>query len=150
MTDHESYMRMALEQAHLARTMGEVPVGAVVVKEGRVIAACPNRRETDGDPTAHAEILALREAARVLSGRRLLGCTLYVTLEPCPMCAGALVLSQADACVFGASDPKQGCGGSIYDLLSDPAFSHRVRVIGGILEEESAALLSAFFTSRRA
>ena len=102
--DHESYMRLALEQARLAGEMGEVPVGAVVAdKDGRVIAACPNRRETEGDPLAHAELLALKEAAKALGSRRLKGCTLYVTLEPCPMCAGAMVMAQVGTCVFGAT-----------------------------------------------
>ena len=148
--DHESYMRLALAQARLAGEMGEVPVGAVVSdREGRVIAACKNLRETDRDPLAHAELLAIKQAAQALSGRRLSGCTLYVTLEPCPMCAGAMVMAGLDACVYGAYDKKQGCGGSVYDLLNDPAFSHRVKTLGGILEEECKALLRQFFAARR-
>lgn len=148
--DHESYMRLALEQARLAGEIGEVPVGAVVAdKDGRVIAACKNLRETNRDPLAHAELLAIKQAARVISSRRLSGCTLYVTLEPCPMCAGAMVMAGLHACVFGAYDKNQGCGGSVYDILNDPAFSHRVKTLGGILEEECKALLQQFFAAKR-
>ena len=149
MADHETYMRLALDEARLAKELGEVPVGAVVVRDGKVIAACHNLRETTLDPTAHAEMLALREAARVLSSRRLSGCTLYVTLEPCPMCAGAIVMAQAEACFFAAYDPLQGCCGSVYDIPRDPAFTHRTRIVGGILEEEAKALLQEFFAGRR-
>lgn len=149
MADHEHFMRLALEQAQLAKNLGEVPVGAVVVKDGRVIAACHNLRETLQDPTAHAEVLALREAAKTLSTRRLIGCSLYVTLEPCPMCAGAIVMAGLDACFFAAYDIKQGCCGSIYDIPQDPAFFHRTQTIGGILEEEAKALMQDFFQSRR-
>ncbi len=149
MTDHEAFMRLALDEARLAKETGEVPVGAVVVHEGRVIAACHNLRESSLDPTAHAEILALRKAASVLSARRLSGCTLYVTLEPCPMCAGAIVMAQADACFFAAYDPIQGCCGSLYDIPQDPAFSHHTRIVGGILEKEAKALLQDFFAARR-
>lgn len=149
MSGHETYMRLALEQARLAKAAGEVPVGAVMVHDGKVIAACHNLRENTCDPTAHAEMLALREAARVLSSRRLSGCTLYVTLEPCPMCAGAIVMAQVDECFFAAFDRLQGCCGSVYDIPQDPAFFHRTRIVGGILEEEAKALLQEFFTSRR-
>lgn len=149
MSGHEAYMRMALEQARLAQEAGEVPVGAVMVHGGKVIAACHNLRETALDPTAHAEILALREAARVLCARRLNGCTLYVTLEPCPMCAGAIVMAQVDACFFAAFDRLQGCCGSVYDIPQDPVFSHRTRIVGGILEEEAKVLLQDFFSTRR-
>ncbi len=149
MSGHEAYMRLALDEARLAQAAGEVPVGAVMVHGGKVIAACHNLRETTCDPTAHAEMLALREAARVLSTRRLNGCTLYVTLEPCPMCAGAIVMAQVDACFFAAYDARQGCCGSVYDIPQDPAFSHRTRIVGGILEEEAKALLQEFFNARR-
>ncbi len=149
MSGHEAYMRLALDEARLAQAAGEVPVGAVMVHGGKVIAACHNLRETTCDPTAHAEMLALREAARVLSTRRLSGCTLYVTLEPCPMCAGAIVMAQVDACFFAAYDARQGCCGSVYDIPQDPAFSHRTRIVGGILEEEAKALLQEFFNARR-
>lgn len=149
MPNHEAYMRLALEEARLAKAAGEVPVGAVMVHGGKIIAACHNLRETTCDPTAHAELLALREAARVLSTRRLSGCTLYVTLEPCPMCAGAIVMAQVDNCFFAAFDARQGCCGSVYDIPQDPAFSHRTRIVGGILEEEAKALLQEFFNTRR-
>ncbi len=149
MFQHETYMRLALDEAREASIVGEVPVGAVIVHEGRVIAACHNRRESSPDPTAHAEVLAIREAAGVLSSRRLSGCTLYVTLEPCPMCAGAIVMAQVDACIFAAYDPRQGCCGSVYDIPQDPAFHHRVRIVGGILEEEATALLADFFAEKR-
>ncbi len=149
MPDHKAYMRLALEEARLAKAAGEVPVGAVMVHGGKIIAACHNLRETTCDPTAHAELLALREAARVLSTRRLSGCTLYVTLEPCPMCAGAIVMAQVDNCFFAAFDARQGCCGSVYDIPQDPAFSHRTRIVGGILEEEAKALLQEFFNTRR-
>lgn len=149
MPNHEAYMRLALEEARLAKAAGEVPVGAVMVHGGKIIAAYHNLRETTCDPTAHAELLAMREAARVLSTRRLSGCTLYVTLEPCPMCAGAIVMAQVDNCFFAAFDARQGCCGSVYDIPQDPAFSHRTRIVGGILEEEAKALLQEFFNTRR-
>lgn len=147
--NHEQFMLKALEQARLAEESGEVPVGAVVVYNSQIVAACHNLRETLGDPTAHAEILALREAARLLGTRRLSGCSMYVTLEPCPMCAGAIVMAKLDTCCFAAWDEKQGCCGSVYDIPQDPAFSHRTKVIGGILEEESKNLLKRFFTQKR-
>lgn len=149
MSDHDAYMRLALDEARLAKAAGEVPVGAIIVHGGKVVAACHNVREASLDPTAHAEILALREAARILSTRRLSGCTLYVTLEPCPMCAGAIVMAQVDACFFAAYDRQQGCCGSVYDIPQDPAFFHRTRVVGGILEEEAKVLLQEFFAARR-
>ncbi len=146
---HEQYMRLALEQALLAQALGEVPVGAVVVREGQILAACHNLRETSQDPTAHAEMLALKEAAKALGSRRLNGCSMYVTLEPCPMCAGAIVMANLTECCFAAPDEKQGCCGSVYDLPQDPAFFHRTRIIGGILEDEAKTLLKDFFASRR-
>ena len=140
-------MRLALEEA--ARSGADVPVGAVVVKEGRVIARAHNEREAGGGPFAHAEMLAMQRACQALGDRRLHGCTLYVTLEPCPMCAGAMVMAELSACVFGAYDPRQGCCGSLYDLPHDPAFCHRVPCTGGVLEAECAALLRAFFRGHR-
>ncbi len=142
-------MHKALEQARLAEESGEVPVGAVIVHNDKVIAACHNLRETLGDPTAHAEILALREAANLLGTRRLSGCSMYVTLEPCPMCAGAIVMANLDTCIFAAWDEKQGCCGSLYDIPHDPAFTHRTEVIGGILEVEATTLIKDFFAQKR-
>ena len=140
-------MRRAISEAEKSGT--DVPVGAVVVKDGRIIAAACNMREKKGDPFAHAEMLAMHRACRQLGDRRLRGCTLYVTLEPCPMCAGAMVMAELDACVFGAYDPRQGCCGSVYDLPHDPAFFHRVQCVGGVLEQECAALLKTFFRDKR-
>ncbi len=140
-------MREALKEAILAAP--DVPVGAVVVKDGRIIARARNQREAANDPLAHAEVLALRQAAQALSSRRLTGCTLYVTLEPCPMCAGALILSGIDLCVFGAYDTAYGCCGSVYALPMDPAFNHRVPCVGGILADACADLLTGFFQARR-
>lgn len=142
-------MQQALEEARQAFSMGEIPVGAVVEKDGRIVARAHNLRETTGDPTAHAEVLAIREAARVLGSRRLSGCTLYVTLEPCPMCAGAMVMACLDSCYFAARDERQGCAESIYALTQDPAFYHRLPCIGGLMEAEAAALLRRFFSARR-
>ena len=142
----EEFMREALREA--AADPGEVPVGAVVVRGGEIIARAHNEREA-GKPFAHAEMLAMERACQALGGRRLHGCTLYVTLEPCPLCAGGLILAEMDACVFGAYDPRQGCCGSVYALPEDPAFFHRVRCVGGVLEEECAALLRGFFRQRR-
>ena len=144
-----NYMRKALEEAHLAASEGEIPVGAVLVRDGQVIAAAHNRRENDHDPTAHAELLCLRQAARVLGDWRMRGCTLYVTLEPCPMCAGAMVMSQLDSCVWGAADEKQGCCGSIYDLPGDPALQGVTKWQSGMLAEECGQLLRDFFAGRR-
>ena len=142
----EEYMRLVLEEA--AADPDEVPVGAVVVYQGRVIARAHNERKENA-PFAHAEMLAMERACRALGTRRLHGCTLYVTLEPCPMCAGALIMAEMDGCVFGASDPRQGCCGSVYTLPQDPAFYHRVRCAGGVMEQQCAALLQAFFSARR-
>lgn len=142
----EARMRLALRQA--VGDENEVPVGAVIEKDGQIIAAAHNRRE-QGSFLAHAEVLAMEEACRVLGTRRLTGCTLYVTLEPCPMCAGAMVMAGLSKCVFGAFDEKQGCCGSVYLLTEDPAFYHRVETVGGVLEEECKALLTCFFEKRR-
>lgn len=142
-------MREALRQARLAAARGDVPVGAVVVKEEKIIARGRNRREERGDPTAHAEIEALRKAAKKLGGWYLHGCTLYATLEPCPMCAGAAMQARIEGIVFGARDPKAGCCGSIANLPEDARFPHRLRVSGGLLEEECAAVLREFFREKR-
>ena len=145
----ERMMALALEQARLALAAGEIPVGAVIARGDAVIAAAHNRRELDRDPTAHAEVVAIRQAARALGGRRLTGCTLYVTLEPCPMCAGAIVMAGLDRVVYGASDPQQGCTGSVYRITEDPAFSHFCPADGGVLAEECRALLESFFCGAR-
>ena len=133
----------------MRRELGDVPIGAVVVHGGEVIATGRNERELRKDPTAHAEILALREAARALGSWRVLDATLYVTLEPCAMCAGAIVLARVPRVVYGASDPKAGAAGSVLDVLGEPRLNHRPEVRGGVLGEECGALLSAFFASRR-
>lgn len=142
----EAFMRQALLEAE--KDPDEVPVGAVVVYRDQVIARAHNERES-GHPFAHAEMLAMERASRALGDRRLKGCTLYVTLEPCPMCAGALVMAEMDACVFGAYDPRQGCCGSVYTLPQDPAFFHRVRCAGGVMEQECADTLRRFFEKKR-
>ena len=143
-------MRRALELAAAVAERGDVPVGALVLDEnGSILGAAGNAREADGDPTAHAEILAIRQASRVLGSWRLLGCTLVVTLEPCAMCAGALVLARLDRLVFGAVDPKAGAVGSLYDIPADPRLNHRPQVIGGVLADDSSAMLRAFFAARR-
>lgn len=149
MTLHEAMMLEALKEAQKAYELGEIPVGAVIAHEGDIIARAYNLRETTGDPTAHAEVLAIREAAQKLGRRRLSGCTLYVTLEPCPMCAGAMVMACLDRCYFGAKDERQGCCESLYALPSDPAFYHRVSCVGGLMEAECAELLKGFFSKKR-
>ena len=143
------YMHIALEEALLAAAEGEIPVGAVIVKDGEIIARAHNRRESDHDPTAHAEMLAMRQAALALGDWRLRGCTLYVTLEPCPMCAGAMVMSQLEACTYGAADDKQGCCGSVYDLPGDPALAGQTKWRAGVMAEECSALMHSFFAGRR-
>ena len=142
-------MGLALEEATAATAHGDVPVVAVVLRDGEVIAQRHNERERTGDPTAHAEILALRDAAVVVGSWRLSGTTLIVTLEPCPMCAGALVAARVDQVVFGAADPKAGACGSLYNLCVDPRLNHEVEVVPGVRAEESAALLTEFFGNRR-
>lgn len=146
---HEVWMREALKLAREAQMAGEVPVGAVVVCKEKIIACARNERETSGDPTAHAEVLALRRAAEALGTRRLEGCTLYVTLEPCPMCAGAIVMAGIDAVFFGAYDPRCGCAGSLYDLPEDASFGRVIPCSGGLLEAECRSALNAFFDLRR-
>jgi tRNA(adenine34) deaminase len=142
-------MRLALREAERAMEHDDVPIGAVVVHEGEVIGVGANERELRSDPTAHAEVLALREASAKLGTWRLLDCVLYVTLEPCAMCAGAIVLARVPRVVFGAWDPKAGMAGSVLDVLGEPRLNHNPEVAGGLLEAESAALLQQFFGSRR-
>ncbi len=144
-----SFMLEALALARSAAAIGEVPVGAVVVEQGCIVAGAHNRREVDQDPTAHAELLALRRAAAALGSWRLDGCELFVTLEPCAMCAGAIVLARIERCVFGASDPKGGFLGTVGDLSAHPALNHRFQVVGGVEAQASAALLKSFFKSLR-
>jgi len=145
----ERWMREALAQARAAGALGEVPVGAVVVRGEAAIAVGHNLTHTTGDPSGHAEMLAIRRAAEVVGHWRLLDCTLYVTLEPCAMCAGAIVLSRLPRLVFAAYDPKAGMCGSLENLVQDPRLNHRVELATGILEEESGALLRDFFRARR-
>jgi tRNA(adenine34) deaminase len=145
----EYFMRFALREAERALDHDDVPVGCVVAHEGEVLAAAPNERELRGDPTAHAEVLALREASKQLGSWRLSGTVLYVTLEPCAMCAGATVLGRVARVVYGAIDPKAGAAGSVLDVLAEPRLNHRPEVSGGLLADESSALLRAFFESRR-
>ena len=145
----ERFMRMALAEARQAAEEGEVPVGAVMVCRGRVVARAHNRRETEHDPSAHAEFAAIVQASQVLERWRLSGCTVYVTLEPCLMCAGLMVNSRIDRCVYGASDPKGGALGTLYDVSHDPRLNHEFEVVPGILAEECAELLRSFFRERR-
>jgi len=145
----EAFMRMALHAAAEAQRVGEVPVGAVLVKEGDVIAIGHNRPIIGHDPTAHAEIAALRAAAQTLGNYRLPGCTLYVTLEPCAMCAGAMMHARLARVVYGASDPKTGACGSVLNLFAEPRLNHHTEVQGGVLAEECGTMLSAFFAERR-
>ena len=148
LTDDDA-MRLALEQAMAALAHRDVPIGAVVVRDGEVVAARHNERELTGDPTAHAEVLAIRDAAHVVGHWRLLDCTLYVTLEPCVMCAGALVNARIGRVVYGATDPKAGAVTSLYEVLADPRLNHRPPVEGGVCAEQCGALLREFFASRR-
>ncbi|NLA12251.1 MAG: tRNA adenosine(34) deaminase TadA [Firmicutes bacterium] len=147
--DDTVYMEAALKQAREACSCGEVPVGAVLVRGGEIVAFGRNRCEELKDPTAHAEILALREGGRILGGWRLEGCTLYVTLEPCAMCAGALVQARLARLVYGAADPKGGACGTLYNIVQDQRLNHRLAVTAGVLEAECAALLREFFKKRR-
>ncbi len=148
MTDDE-LMRLALDEARQAPEHGDVPVGAVVVHDDVVIARAHNRREVDRDPTAHAELLAVRSAAEQLGTWRLDGCTVVVTLEPCAMCAGALVNARVDRVVFGAHDPKAGATGSLYNLADDPRLNHGFALVHGVGADEAAALLTEFFAAKR-
>lgn len=148
--DDERFMRAALAEAAEAAILGDVPIGAVIVHDGRIIARGQNRREADRDPTAHAELLALRQAARHLGGWRLSGCSVYVTLEPCPMCAGALLQARVDRLVYGAADPKAGAAGGVVDLFHGVRFNHTVPVTAGVCEAECRELLQKFFSALRA
>ena len=142
-------MRLALAEAEAAAAHGDVPIGAVVVRDGEPLAAAGNERELRGDPTAHAEVLALRAAAERLGGWRVPDSILYVTLEPCAMCAGAIVLARVPRVVYAAADPKAGAAGSVLDVLGEPRLNHRPRVAGGLLAAESRQLLTRFFGDRR-
>jgi tRNA(adenine34) deaminase len=145
----ERMMRLALEAAEDCLGSGDVPVGAVISRDGEMLVAAGNARERMQDPTAHAEVLALREASDIADSWRLDGCTLYATLEPCAMCAGAIVLARLDRVVFGATDPKAGFAGSLGNILRDERLNHRVALTGGLLEEECGELIRAFFRDRR-
>lgn len=150
MPDDEYYMRLALREAARAVAHDDVPVGAVIVRDGEVIAAAHNERELRQSPTAHAEILAIEQAARKVGHWRLLGTTMYVTVEPCPMCAGAIVQARIPRLVYGAPDEKAGAAGTLFDLVRDPRLNHFVEVRSRLLEGESVALLQDFFRQRRA
>jgi tRNA(adenine34) deaminase len=145
----EHLMRLALREAERAGEHGDVPIGAVVAHDGEVVGAAGNERELRADPTAHAEVLALREAAASLGGWRIPDSVLYVTLEPCAMCAGAIVLARVPRVVFGATDSKAGAAGSVFDILDEPRLNHRPQVDSGLLAAESATLLESFFAARR-
>jgi tRNA(adenine34) deaminase len=149
MQPDETYMALALDEARRAGGLGEVPIGAVVVCEGALVASGHNRREVDHDPAGHAEFLAIRSAAMSLERWRLSDCTVYVTLEPCPMCAGLMHQARIARCVYAASDPKAGALGTLYDLSSDERLNHRFDVTSGILSDESATLLQDFFRQLR-
>lgn len=143
------FMKLAIAAAKKAEEINEVPIGAVIVKDGKVVATAYNLREVDQRAIAHAELLAIDQACKNLNTWRLTNCTLYVTLEPCSMCAGAVIQSRIDRVVFGAKDPKGGCVGSIYNLLTEPRFNHQCDIEGGVLEEECGQLLSSFFRKLR-
>jgi tRNA(adenine34) deaminase len=145
----EQYMQIAIRQALIAEENGDVPIGCVIVHSGKIIAKAYNQREQLKDPTAHAEIIALTQASEYLQSWRLHGCTIYVTLEPCPMCAGALVLARMDRLVYGCSDPKTGSCGSIYNIVQDTRLNHRLDVTAGVMENDCAAMMSDFFRRRR-
>ncbi|UCD00364.1 MAG: tRNA adenosine(34) deaminase TadA [Phycisphaerales bacterium] len=143
------FMKLAVEQARVAEENGDVPIGAIVVFEKQIVGKAYNQREQLKDPTAHAEIIALTQAAAFLESWRLHGCTIYVTLEPCPMCAGALVLARIDRLVYGCDDPKTGAAGSLYNIVRDDRLNHRLEVTSGVLAEECAGVLQDFFLRRR-
>ncbi|MGO4111516.1 tRNA adenosine(34) deaminase TadA [Paenibacillus sp. YAF4_2] len=147
--EDQAWMQLAIEEANKAEQIGEVPIGAILVKDGEVVGKGYNLREINHDPTAHAEMVAIREACERLGAWRLLDCTLYVTLEPCPMCAGAIVQSRVKRVVFGTGDPKAGCAGTLMNLLQEPRFNHETEVTSGILQAECAALLTNFFRNLR-
>jgi tRNA(adenine34) deaminase len=145
----ERFMRMALREAEAAAIEGEVPVGAIIVKERRILGRAHNQRETLSDPTAHAEMIAITQAAQALEAWRLEGATIYVTLEPCPMCAGALVQARVKRLVYGAVDPKAGACGTLYNIVCDERLNHRLEVTAGVLADEARELLQAFFQKKR-
>ena len=145
----EQFMRMAIEQAKIAEENGDVPIGAVIVYKNRIIAKAYNQRQQLNDPTAHAEIIALTQAAAFVESWRLNGCTIYVTLEPCPMCAGALVLARIDKLVYGCDDPKTGAVKSLYNIVQDKRLNHRLEVTSGVLAEDCSKILQDFFQYRR-
>ena len=147
--EDQRYMRMAIEAAKIAEENGDVPIGAVIVYEDRIIGKAYNQKEQLKDPTAHAEIIALTQAATALENWHLNGCTMYVTLEPCPMCAGALVLARMDRLVFGCDDPKSGACKSLYNIVTDGRLNHRLEVTSGVLADDCTALLQEFFARRR-
>lgn len=149
MTEQERYMKEAIRQAKKAYALGEVPIGCVIVKEGKIVGRGYNRRNTDKNTLAHAEITAINKASKKTGDWRLEGCTLYVTLEPCQMCAGAIVQARIDEVVMACMNPKAGCGGSILNILEMPEFNHQVRVVRGVLEEECSAMLTLFFKELR-
>ena len=146
---HEHFMQMALDEAEQAFREEEVPIGAVIVREHRILAAAHNQREQLHDPTAHAEMIAITQAAEALQSWRLEGCTLYATLEPCPMCAGAIVQARIPLVVYGASDPKAGAVRSLFRLLDDPRLNHRAEIISDVLAEPCGAILTRFFVQQR-
>ncbi len=147
--EDERFMRVAIESAKIAEENGDVPIGAVVVYKNQIIGKAYNQREQLQDPTAHAEIIALTQAAAALENWHLNGCTMYVTLEPCPMCAGALVLSRMDRLVYGCDDPKAGACGSLYNIVTDGRLNHRLEVTSGVMEEQCREQLQGFFARRR-
>jgi tRNA(adenine34) deaminase len=146
---HEYWMRFAIEEALTAQELGEVPIGAIIVKNNEIIGRGHNLRETTHDSTAHAEMIAIRQASEHLGAWRLLDCRLYVTLEPCPMCAGAMVQSRLPAVIYGTTDPKAGCAGTLMNLLQESRFNHRTDVTAGVLQEECSSMLSQFFRRLR-
>ncbi|WP_077369324.1 tRNA adenosine(34) deaminase TadA [Anaerosalibacter sp. Marseille-P3206] len=145
----EYFMKIALEEAYKAYSTLEVPVGAIVVHKGKIIGRGYNLRETLKDPTAHAEMIAIKEASEYLGGWRLIDCTMYVTIEPCPMCAGAIMNSRIDRLIIGARDHKMGCCGTVLDLTNNPSFNHKVQVTFGVLEEECSSIMKQFFSQLR-
>ncbi len=149
MTEQEKYMKQAIREARKAYALGEVPIGCVIVNEGKIIGRGYNRRNTDKSTLSHAEITAIKKASKKMGDWRLEGCTLYVTLEPCQMCAGAIVQARIDEVVMGSKNPKAGCGGSILNLLEMPEFNHQVKVTRGIMEEECSQMLTNFFKELR-
>ena len=149
MTEEEKYMKEALRQAKKAEKLGEVPIGCVIVKDGKIIARGSNRRNTDKNTLAHAELQAIRKASKAVGDWRLEECTMYITLEPCQMCAGAIVQARIPRVVIGSMNSKAGCAGSVLNLLKEPGFNHQAQVVTGILEEECSEMMSGFFTELR-